>query len=348
MGSPISPIVENLYMEDFEVKAINTSPHPSSLWKRFVDDTFVVIKSAHKRSFLDHINSLDQHIQFASEDSRTGGSMLFLDILVTPRQDDSLSTAAYRKPTHTDLYLQWDSHHTISSKYSVVGILHHRVKTICSNPMLLQQEDDNLFRVLTKCNYPAWALNRVKIKTRTPAQNNKRKGTNNSANNNRNNQNPYMVVPYYKGLSESLKGACSKHGVQVYFKGGITSKILLVAPKDKVPILKKSGVIHRYKCDRVECDEEYIGESSRTFEKRLNEHQKAPFPIYDHYNIIGHNISIDNFSTAGREDQNLIRTIKEALYIRVNNPSLNRNIGKHHLPHIWDEVLLNTSERKLK
>ena len=47
-------------------------------------------------------------------------------------------------------------------------------------------------------------------------------------------------------------------------------------------------------------------------------------------------------------DQNLTRFIKETLYIRVNNPSLNRNIGKYHLPHIWDEVLLNISELKLK
>ena len=44
----------------------------------------------------------------------------------------------------------------------------------------------------------------------------------------------------------------------------------------------------------------------------------------------------------------LLRTTKEALYIRVNNPSLNRNIGKYHLPHIWDEVLLNISELSLK
>ena len=50
----------------------------------------------------------------------------------------------------------------------------------------------------------------------------------------------------------------------------------------------------------------------------------------------------------GGEDQNLNRAIKEAIYIRVNNPSLNRNIGKYHLPHIWDEVLLNNPELKLK
>ena len=110
---------------------------------------------------------------------------------------------------------------------------------------------------------------------------------------------------------------------------------------------EKGGVIYRYKCDRVDCDEEYIGESSTTFGERFKEHQKAPFPIYNHYNITGPKISIDNFSIVGREDQNVMRTIKEALYIRVNNPSLNRNIGKYHLPYIWDEVLFNTSELKI-
>ena len=120
-----------------------------------------------------------------------------------------------------------------------------------------------------------------------------------------------------------------------------------MAHKDQDPIQKKSGVIHRYKCDGMECNEEYIGESSRTFGERFKEHLKAPSPIFDHYNITGHNVTIENFSIVGREDQNLMRTIK-VLYIRVNNPSLNRNIGKYHLPHIWDEVLFNTSELKLK
>ena len=121
-----------------------------------------------------------------------------------------------------------------------------------------------------------------------------------------------------------------------------------MAPKDQDPMQKRSGVIYRNKCDRVECDEEYIGESSRTFGERFKEHLKALSPIFDHYNITGHNVFIENFSIVGREEQNLMRAIKEALYIRVNNPSLNRNIGKYHLPHIWDEVPFNTSELKLK
>ena len=78
-----------------------------------------------------------------------------------------------------------------------------------------------------------------------------------------------------------------------------------MAPKDKDPITKKSGVIYRFKCDRMDCDEEYIIESSRTFEERFKEHFKAPSPMYDHYNTTGHTTEVDNFSILGREDQNL-------------------------------------------
>ena len=84
----------------------------------------------------------------------------------------------------------------------------------------------------------------------------------------------------------------------------------------------------------MDCDDEYIGESSRTFGERYKEQLITLSPIYDNYNITGHETSIENFSIVGREDQNLIRTIKEAIYIRVNNPSLNRNISKYHQPHI--------------
>ena len=57
-------------------------------------------------------------------------------------------------------------------------------------------------------------------------------------------QQPCIVVPYYQGLSESVKRTCNKHGVQVYFKGGVTIKSLLMAPKDQDPMLKRSGVIY--------------------------------------------------------------------------------------------------------
>ena len=95
--------------------------------------------------------------------------MPFLDMLITPTEDGRLNTSVYRKPTHTDMYLKWDSHHPISSKYSVVGTLHHRAKTICSSPNMLQKEEEHLSRALTKCKYPTWVINRVKMKMKKPA-----------------------------------------------------------------------------------------------------------------------------------------------------------------------------------
>ena len=60
--------------------------------------------------------------------------------------------------------------------------------------------------------------------------------------------------------------------IQVYLEGGKTIKKLLVAPKDKDSIIQKNAAIYRFTYDRLECDEEYDGESSKTFPKRLKEH----------------------------------------------------------------------------
>ena len=58
--------------------------------------------------------------------------------------------------------------------------------------------------------------------------------------------------------------------------------------------------------------------------------------------------TVDNFNIVGMEDQKLIRTINASICIRVNGPSLNKIIDKYHLPHSWDETLLNSQELKFK
>ena len=82
--------------------------HPTSprFWCRFVDDTFVVHKEVNKQDFLQHINSVDPAIMFTVEDTKEDGSIPFLDTIVKHEADGSLSITVYRKPTHTNQYLQ--------------------------------------------------------------------------------------------------------------------------------------------------------------------------------------------------------------------------------------------------
>ena len=215
---------------------------------------FVILETEHKEKFFQHINAIEEKIQFTVENTRADGSIPFLDTLITAKSDGSLSTSIYRKPTHTNQYLQWDSHHAIANKYSVINSLLHRAKNICSNQEQLEEELTHIDRVLSACKYPSWAIKRMKIKNSTP----KTSRSNNQNNRSNNINKSSITVPYNKGLSESFKNIGKKYGIQVHFKSGKTLKDELVAPKDKDHITKKSGIIYRFKCDRLECDEEYI------------------------------------------------------------------------------------------
>ena len=116
MGSPISPIVPNLYVEYFEGRALRSAANPSWVWYRFLDDIWVIQQQFSKQEFLDHINSIDPAIKFTIEGTQGNGAIPFLDTLIIPQIDNSLSITVYHKPTHTDQYLQWDNYHSLSAK----------------------------------------------------------------------------------------------------------------------------------------------------------------------------------------------------------------------------------------
>ena len=93
-------------------------------------------------------------------------------------------------------------------------------------------------------------------------------------------------MPYTKGLRERFSKTCRSIGIQVHFKDCRIISNLLVAPKDKDSTTQRSGVNYRFKCSQVDCEQEYLGESGRTFGDSLREHLRAPSPIYQH-NIYG-------------------------------------------------------------
>ncbi|XP_023702295.1 uncharacterized protein LOC111861724, partial [Cryptotermes secundus] len=81
MGFPLSPVISNIYMEDFEDRALVSAPHKSRCWFRYVDDTFVIWPHGPDKlkDFLNHLNSIHHCIQFTME-TENEGHLPFLDI----------------------------------------------------------------------------------------------------------------------------------------------------------------------------------------------------------------------------------------------------------------------------
>ena len=139
-------------MKHIEDLALRLSPVPTVFWKRHVDDVLSAVPANQVNKMLAHINSIDHNIQFTSEREL---NMLYHSwmlksciILMT------LSTKVYRKPTHTDQYLQFSSHHPMAHKRSVVSTLLKRAASHCFKNNLVQKEKAYVKETL-RCNgYP--------------------------------------------------------------------------------------------------------------------------------------------------------------------------------------------------
>ena len=66
-------------------------------------------------------------------------------------------------------------------------------------------------------------------------------------------------------------------------------------------MVNQRGAIYWFQCDDPTCDDEYIGETSRTFGERFKEHLKEPSLIHHHNNNTGHPSTQHNFQIIWRE-----------------------------------------------
>ena len=106
MGSPVSAVVANLYMEFFEKLALRSASAKSRLWNRSVNDTYCIVRKGTVEGLLDHLNSVRPSIRFTVEMEKDGG-LPSLNTLLHRKENGCLDVTIYRKPTHTNQYLDF-------------------------------------------------------------------------------------------------------------------------------------------------------------------------------------------------------------------------------------------------
>ena len=178
--------------------------------------------------FHQHINSVCHHIQFTMEEKQDL-SLPFLDVLVT-RHDKTLRTQVYRKPTHTDTYLHFDSHHPQHQKLAVTKTLHDRVNRHNTIPADARHETTHVLSVLQLNGFPLRHSYPIpKVKQRNTAQHLKH----------------FTSIPYVQGTSERIGRILNEAGVKVAMKPVKTIGNNLTSPKDPIAEHEKSRLVYK-------------------------------------------------------------------------------------------------------
>ena len=96
MGSPLSPIVVNLYMEYFERKVLNSYLVKKKVRNRFVDDSNIIWPHGRENldTFLVHLNNQSDHIKFTME-VEENNCLAFLDVLLTRKTDGTIARQVF-------------------------------------------------------------------------------------------------------------------------------------------------------------------------------------------------------------------------------------------------------------
>ena len=163
MGSPVSSVVANLFMERLEKDALSSSGAlRPRVWKRYVDDVFSILRRANVKDFLKYLNSIDDNIEFTVEEE-SNCRLPFLDASVTRMETGSLQTSVFRKETHTDRVLNFNSSHSSNAKSAVVRALIGRIETHFADGDVNGRdlETAHVQEVLTANDYPERFVERV-------------------------------------------------------------------------------------------------------------------------------------------------------------------------------------------
>ena len=208
--------------------------------------------------------------------------LAFLDTAVSREPDGRLTTSAYRKPTHTDQYLAYNSHHPQSVKRGIVKCLYELAKRLVTKPSVISKEKKHLSSVLVSNYYPLSFLQTI-TKTRKPSSSAEPKIEYKST----------VILPYVKGLSEQLLRCLQQEGIHAVFRSETTLRSHLVQAKDAVEPTKQDGVVYRIPC---ECGKVYIGETGSPMQDRMKEHERdirlartQTSAVSEHANNTAHN-----------------------------------------------------------
>ncbi|BHF78565.1 hypothetical protein SprV_0602167800 [Sparganum proliferum] len=261
MGSPISGLLAELVLQRLEQEVVQ-SFQPKK-WLRYVDDTFVIVKTCEVEQFHQSLNGAFPALQLTREEAK-GGTLPFLDVSIQRLSDGGIATSVHRKSSDAEIILSYLSNHPAAHKRSCVRTLFHRAYRYCSSDDLLKKELAYLYRFFRLNGYPMSFVKNCLRRQQQPQSV--------DSNGDRVSRKFYSLT-YMPRISEAIARQLNQFGISIAHKPASSLRTTLSRVKDPIPKEQQTNVIYRIPC--ANCSSVYVGHTGRRLGTRINEHKLA-------------------------------------------------------------------------
>ncbi|UYV75030.1 hypothetical protein LAZ67_12002186 [Cordylochernes scorpioides] len=262
MGCPTSMIIADIVMASIDRKSILIEG--IKIWGRYIDDVFAVIQKEKLNEIIVKLNNLEIGIEFTVETEKEG-FLPFLDVGLSRKEDGSILTSVYRKPTDCGIHLNFNSNNPILHKRQVIKSLVQRAKQVCTDQDIYKKEIKKIRAELKQSEYPVGFINKWirRYEIDRPNLNRTTEGYNN------------IIIPYIREVDNEISRILKKCKYNIWYSTGTKREFLTRnnIMKDNIGTSKPNNVIYGIKC--TECDKIYVGETVRNLETRIKEHQQG-------------------------------------------------------------------------
>jgi len=259
MGKKFAPNYANLFMAQWEREALAKTPNLPLLYKRFLDDIFMIWTHGRK-AFEEFFQILNTHhpsitLKYEIHDKQID----FLDTTAFkgPRfaERGILDTKVYFKPTDSRKLLDKSSFHPRHTFRGLIKSQILRYSRICNNKDDLERACTGLFKALKSRNYTSRFLREIKTKTLHPKTVTKTKGSSNKCKGHR-----CQICPYVVDQTDEVRRYTPPGS------GPNPPPIPLTTTQD----CNSTNGVYMLFC--TNCGKAYVGETGNSFRTRINQH----------------------------------------------------------------------------
>ena len=340
MGSPLSPVLANLYMEYFESELLpSLSPQPS-FWVRYVDDVLIMWPDQHNfQLFFNSVNSLANSIKFTTE-SEIDQRIPFLDVTVH-RHPSGFTYSIYRKPTHSNQYIHYFSWHPDHVKRSSVFSLFLRAYRLCDHPHL-DTEINYIYKSFKNVGFPTHVIDAVhsSVKAKFFSQHTRQQEE-------EDHRRPTISLPHNQFVQKYVAPIfhANKYRVVNNSQGTLRSRLVHNKPVADSEQRSKSGV---YNIPCKNCPQVYYGETGRGLDTRIREHKLAVRrgdrnnAMFRHSFEARHDIDWNNASIIYPSSSHYDRLVFESACI-ISQPNFNHLQSTLGIDKFSAEIILKSN-----